>query len=111
MWQTPHLKSLIRSFKILDSSVANSASRSLRRGSILSASGVTLENFKTCVCAFNICPTFQSSDASLILGLHSDPYFLSLRKFNLRVFFLAGLGHIVGVGSSVFSASTEVDMK
>jgi len=32
------------------------------------------------VCAFNICPAFQSSDVSLILGLRSDPYFLSLES-------------------------------
>ena len=41
-----------------------------------------------------------------------DSYFLSLYKFNRRVFFLlVGCGHIVGLGSSVFSAFIEVNMK
>ena len=44
VWRPPRLKSLIRSFKILDASMANSASRSLRRGFIMSASGV--HNFR-----------------------------------------------------------------
>ena len=38
--------------------------------------------------------------------------FLSSQKFNPQVFFiLAGCGHIVGVGSSVFVVFFEVDMK
>jgi len=87
------------------------------------------------VCAFNICPAFQSSDVSLILGLRSDPYFLSLQSVansvsvrfasgvhdfspafvllasdfltlqNFNPCFFAGLDHIDGVGSSVFAAS------
>jgi len=43
-----------------------------------------------------------------------DSYFLSLQKFNPRVFFLlAGCGHIVGVGagSSVFMTFIEVNME
>ena len=125
--------------------MANSASRSLKRESIMSTSGVhNFRKFKARVCAFNICRTFQSSDASLISGLHSDPYFLSLQsvvnsastrfasgvhdfrsasvflnscflslqKFNSRVFFLlTGYGHVVSTGFSVFVASIEVDMK
>ena len=68
--------------------MANSASRSLRCGSILSASGVTLESFKTRICVFNICSAFQLSDVSLISGLHSDPYFLSLRPRDSHLEFM-----------------------
>ena len=110
----------------------------------MSASGVhTLESFKVRICAINIYPAFQSSDANLISCLHSDTYFLSLQsvvnsasarfasgvhdfrsvsvfldscflslqKFNPRVFFPAGCGHIVGAGSNVFAAFIEVDIK
>ena len=81
MWQTPHLKSLRRSFKILDASVVNFTSRSLKRGSIMPASRVhDLKNFKARICAFNIYPAFQLSDVSQMLGWHSGPYFLSLQS-------------------------------
>jgi len=40
-----------------------------------------------------------------------DSYLLSLQKFNPRIFFLTGIGHIDGTGSSVSGASIELDMK
>jgi len=41
-----------------------------------------------------------------------DSCFLSLHKFSPRVFFLlAGCGYIIGVGSSIFAAFIEVDLK